>query len=136
LQHRRTQPFPHTLDSELEKNFTSSSFPVAGHPKTFAIEGRLSTQPTPHGHERESRYDELLYRRKGLSGSEFAGIGLQFAVTIVVFAFAGLWLDRRLHSSPWLTVIFVFAGAGVGFWSMYRRVTHKRQAPGPTGGDR
>ena len=31
-------------------------------------------------------YDRLLHRRKGMSGSEFAGIGVQFAVTIVVFA--------------------------------------------------
>jgi len=70
-----------------------------------------------------------------LSGSEFAGIGLQFAVTIVVFALAGVWLDRRLHTSPWLTLAFVLGGAGLGFWSMYRRVTHNRDTPGSPGGD-
>lgn len=58
-----------------------------------------------------------------VSGAEFAGIGLQFAVTILVFVFAGVWLDKRLGTSPWLLLVCVFAGAGGGFYSMYRRVT-------------
>ena len=66
-------------------------------------------------------YDRLLHKRKGLSGSEFAGIGIQFAATIVVFAFAGIWLDRRLGTSPWLVLLFVLGGSALGFWSMVRR---------------
>ena len=57
-----------------------------------------------------------------LSGAEFAGIGVQFALTILVFAFAGLWLDDHLHTSPWLLLVCVFTGAAGGFYSMYRRV--------------
>jgi hypothetical protein len=92
-------------------------------------EARLSDAPKPQPSDRTPDYDALLYRRKGMSGSEFAGVGLQFAITIVVFAFAGVWLDRRLGASPWFTVVMVFAGATLGFWSMYRRVSrpqHKR----------
>jgi F0F1-type ATP synthase assembly protein I len=63
----------------------------------------------------------LLHRRKGLSGTEFAGVGIQFALTIVVFAFAGIWLDRRLGTSPWFVLVMVFGGAALGFWSMVRR---------------
>jgi len=63
-----------------------------------------------------------------LSGSEFAGVGLQFAVTLVVFSLAGIWLDGRLGSSPWFTIALVFFGAGFGFWSMYRRVVTKQGA--------
>ena len=59
----------------------------------------------------------------GVTGAEFAGIGVQFALTILVFVFLGVWLDRRLGTSPWLLLIFVFAGAGGGFYSMYRRIT-------------
>jgi hypothetical protein len=59
----------------------------------------------------------------GVSGGEFAGIGLQFAFVILVFTFAGVWLDRRLGTSPWFLLVFVFAGAGGGFFSMYRKVT-------------
>lgn len=63
------------------------------------------------------------HRGSAASGAEFAGIGLQFALTIVVFVFAGIWLDRRLGTTPWLLLLCVFAGAGGGFFSMYRRVT-------------
>lgn len=70
----------------------------------------------------EAELDRLLHRRKGLSGTEFAGVGLQFSMTIVVFALAGVWLDRRLGSSPWFVILMVFGGAGLGFYSMYRRM--------------
>ena len=73
----------------------------------------------------QAEYDRLMGARKGLSGSEFAGVGLQFAVTIVLFALAGIWLDKRLDTSPWLVIVMVFGGAGLGFWSMYRRVTKR-----------
>jgi ATP synthase protein I len=58
-----------------------------------------------------------------LSGAEFAGVGLQFALTISVFSFAGVWLDRRLGTSPWFLIICVFAGAAGGFFSMFRKIT-------------
>jgi len=68
----------------------------------------------------------LLHRRKGIGGSEFAGVGLQFGITIVLFAFAGIWLDKKLGTSPWLLLVLVFGGAGLGFWSMVRKLKPKR----------
>jgi len=56
------------------------------------------------------------------SGAQFAGIGLQFGLTIVVFVFGGIWLDAHLHTSPWLVIVGTFAGATGGFYSMYRQV--------------
>jgi F0F1-type ATP synthase assembly protein I len=56
------------------------------------------------------------------SVGEYAGVGLQFALTIVVFMFAGMWLDRTLGSSPWLLILFVFGGASAGFYSIYRKL--------------
>ncbi len=53
---------------------------------------------------------------------EYAGVGLQFALTIVVFMFAGMWLDRTLGTSPWLLILFVFGGATAGFYSIYRKL--------------
>jgi F0F1-type ATP synthase assembly protein I len=67
-------------------------------------------------------HDRLLHRRKGMSGSEFAGIGVHFAVTIVVFAFLGIWLDKKLGTSPWMVLVMVLGGSGLGFWSMVRRI--------------
>jgi F0F1-type ATP synthase assembly protein I len=71
-------------------------------------------------------------RAPALSGTEFAGIGLQFALTLVLFAFLGLWLDDRLHSSPWLLLLCVFVGGAAAFYSMYRRVmaAQRREAQG------
>ena len=37
--------------------------------------------------------------------------------------YAGVWLDKRLGSTPWFTLIGVFVGAAGGFYSMYRKIT-------------
>jgi F0F1-type ATP synthase assembly protein I len=58
----------------------------------------------------------------GISSAQFAGVGLQFAITIVAFMFAGIWLDKRLGTSPWLVIVGVFVGAGAGFFSIYRQL--------------
>jgi F0F1-type ATP synthase assembly protein I len=56
------------------------------------------------------------------SVADYAGVGLQFAFSIVVFMFAGMWLDRTLGTSPWLLILFVFGGASAGFYSIYRKL--------------
>ena len=70
----------------------------------------------------DAEIDRLLHRRKAVSGTEFAGVGMQFAATIVVAALVGVWLDKRLGTSPWFVIGMVFGGAAAGFWSMYRRM--------------
>jgi len=71
----------------------------------------------------------------GLSGAEFAGVGFQFAATILAFVFAGVWLDKRLGSSPWMVILFVFLGAAAGFFAMYRKITaaQRREGVGTSG---
>lgn len=61
--------------------------------------------------------------RAAPTGAQFAGAGLQFAVAIVAFMFLGIWLDKRLGSSPWFVLVCVFLGAGAGFYSIYRKLT-------------
>jgi F0F1-type ATP synthase assembly protein I len=58
----------------------------------------------------------------GLSAADFAGAGVQFAAAIIVFLFAGQWLDRRLGSQGWFTIAGVFVGGGAAFYSMYRKI--------------
>jgi F0F1-type ATP synthase assembly protein I len=60
--------------------------------------------------------------QKGVSGADFAGLGLQFAFAIVAFLFAGQWLDRRLGTDALFTIVGVFVGAGGAFYSIYRKV--------------
>src|SRR2546423_9144344 len=59
----------------------------------------------------------------GLSGADFAGVGLQFAAAIVLFLFAGQWVDKRLGTPGLFTIAGVFIGAGAAFYLMYRRIS-------------
>ncbi len=61
--------------------------------------------------------------KQGLSGANFAGMGLQFAVAIIVFLFVGQWLDNRLGLNGLFTVIGVFVGAAAAFYNMYRKIS-------------
>lgn len=72
---------------------------------------------TPRGPE-----DPRHVPEKGTSVGEYAGLGIQFAASIVVFLYLGQWLDRKLGTAPWLLLAGVFLGAGGSFYSMYRRL--------------
>ena len=61
--------------------------------------------------------------KKSLSGADFAGVGMQFAIAIIVFLFAGQWLDNRLGTNGLLTVAGVFVGGGAAFYNLYRKIT-------------
>ena len=71
-------------------------------------------------------------RRSGLDPDErgaasgagrYAGAGIQFAASILLFVFVGQWLDERLGTEPWLLILGVFVGAAAGFYSLYRQLT-------------
>jgi F0F1-type ATP synthase assembly protein I len=61
--------------------------------------------------------------KKGLSGADFAGVGLQFALAIIAFLYAGQWLDNRLGTNAVFTVAGVFVGASAAFYNMYRKIS-------------
>ncbi len=61
--------------------------------------------------------------KPGLSGADFAGLGLQFAFAIVAFLFLGQWIDKRAGTDGVFTILGVFVGAGGAFYSMYRKVS-------------
>ena len=61
--------------------------------------------------------------KKGLSGADLAGVGLQFAFAIIVFLYAGQWVDDRLGTGGLFTIAGAFIGAGAAFYNMYRKIT-------------
>ncbi len=67
-------------------------------------------------------------RGTALTAGSVAGLGLQFAITILVFLFFGEWLDRKLGTAPWLLLLGVFIGAGAGIYSLYRALTASQRS--------
>ena len=63
-----------------------------------------------------------------LNLGSFAGVGLQFAISLVAFLFLGQWADRKLGTSPLFLLIGVFIGGGGAFYSMYRRLSAAQKA--------
>ena len=60
-------------------------------------------------------------RRERSAAVRFAGVGLQFALTLLVGLGLGHWADKRFGTS--IFVYFgVFLGAGAAFYSMYRQL--------------
>lgn len=106
----------------LEKSFTRPSFDAGWRPSGTRLAHNHDGEKHPAPETRQAEYDRLLHRRKGLSGSEFAGMGVQFAMAVVLSAFAGVWLDKRLGTSPLFVLLLVLIGAAGGFWSMVRRL--------------
>jgi F0F1-type ATP synthase assembly protein I len=82
----------------------------------------------------------------GLSGADFAGVGLQFAAAIVIFLFAGQWVDNKLGTNGLFTIAGVFIGGGGAFYNLYRKITAAQRRDdeersrgrgfGPRGGQR
>jgi F0F1-type ATP synthase assembly protein I len=58
----------------------------------------------------------------GPSPASFAGAGIGFVISILLFLYIGKWLDAKLGTAPWLLIAGVFVGAGAGFYSFYRRI--------------
>ena len=67
-------------------------------------------------------HDRTRDRTSDSQAGEYMGVGLQFAGSILLFLFLGMWLDKKLGTDPGLLTAGVFVGGGAGFWSMYRRL--------------
>ena len=49
-------------------------------------------------------------------------LGLQLALTVVVFFFIGRWVDNWLGTSPWLMIVGLGLGIAGGFLQFFRTV--------------
>lgn len=47
-------------------------------------------------------------------------LGIHFVLSTFVGLGIGYWLDGFFHTSPWLTVIFLFLGIASGFRELFR----------------
>lgn len=51
---------------------------------------------------------------------------MQFFASILLFVYAGSWLDRRLDTSPLFVLGGLFGGGGGAFYVSYRSLTKPR----------
>ena len=65
---------------------------------------------------------------ESINVGSFAGAGLQFAITLVIFLFLGQWIDKKLATSPIFLLAGVFIGGAGAFYSMYRKLSAAQKA--------
>ena len=54
------------------------------------------------------------------AAGKYAGIGLQFALSIVLFLYLGQWVDRKLGTDGIFMLLGVMVGFGAAFFTIYR----------------
>lgn len=52
----------------------------------------------------------------------FAGVGVQYAATILVLTLLGIWLDNRADTAPLFLLVFLLLGFLGATWSLIRQV--------------
>jgi hypothetical protein len=55
----------------------------------------------------------------------YAGLGIQLAVTLVVFVLAGHWIDEKLGTGGIITIVAAFLGFGGTMYSLIRTLNKK-----------
>lgn len=65
--------------------------------------------------------------------TRYSAIGMQFALTFLVFGAIGYFLDGWLGTQPWLLITGIFVGAAGGFLSMYRTIFPPKKGDGKQG---
>ena len=101
----------------------------------------LPNGPSASGDEKRSveqreidrRRDDLLAAargegtQKGARGTQLAGIGLQFVVAVLICLYIGMWADKKLGTGPWLLLVGMLTGAGIGFYAMWQAMASENK---------
>ena len=66
-------------------------------------------------------------REKGPDPLRYAGFGIQLAVSVLLFVFAGQWLDRRLGTDALFTILGAFLAFGGTLWSLVRTLNRDQE---------
>ena len=62
---------------------------------------------------------------RGPGAMKYAGLGVQLAVSVLVFVWIGQWADRKLGTGGLLTVVAAFLGFGGTMFWLIRSLTRK-----------
>ena len=69
------------------------------------------------------------------ASGRFMGLGLAWALSVLLFLGAGAWADAKLGTEPLLMVVGAFVGGGAGFYSLYYHIViePRSREDGPPG---
>lgn len=56
------------------------------------------------------------------ASGQFMGLGLTWALSVLLFLGIGAWVDSKLGTAPILLIVGAFVGAGAGFYSLYYHI--------------
>lgn len=56
----------------------------------------------------------------GMNAVRFMGVGLQFAATVGLFAWAGYWLDGKYGWEPWAVTVSTLLGVGTATYHLLK----------------
>ncbi|MGH7499812.1 MAG: AtpZ/AtpI family protein [Gemmatimonadales bacterium] len=62
---------------------------------------------------------------KGPGPMRYAGLGVQLAVSLLVFVFIGRWADEKLGTGGILTIVAAFLGFGGTMYLLIRSLNRK-----------
>jgi len=83
-----------------------------------------SGAPRDPGHPGEDPLRRLAQHSGGIgslgAAGKYAGVGLQFALSILLFLYLGQWVDRRIGTNGIFALVGAFLGFGAAFYSIYR----------------
>ena len=68
--------------------------------------------------------------RKSPGPMRYAGLGIQLAVSLVVFVLVGRWADRKLGTGGILTIAAAFLGFGGTMYSLIRQLNRQDREGG------
>jgi F0F1-type ATP synthase assembly protein I len=89
----------------------------------------MSRNSLPEGDADSRPRDEdpiakLAQHQRGIgslgAAGKYAGVGLQFALSILLFLYVGQWVDRRVGTEGIFMLVGALAGFGAAFYSIYR----------------
>jgi len=67
--------------------------------------------------------DETPRTSSFASAGAYAGLGFQFVLAILLFLYAGSWVDSKFGTKPLFLIIGTFVGAAAGFYSIIRKLS-------------
>jgi ATP synthase protein I len=60
----------------------------------------------------------------------FAGVGVQYALTILILTLAGIWLDEKFGTAPLFLIVLLLVAFIGATWSLVQQVLGDEKKPG------